>query len=56
MKLLLMIVFFGGLGYWVGANYSVPLWLIVILLVLGTGAWGLAEWKERQEASDRDSR
>lgn len=49
MKKIFMTVFIGGLGFWIGANRLLPLWLIVVMAVLGVACWGASEWMERRE-------
>ncbi|WP_248747515.1 MULTISPECIES: hypothetical protein [unclassified Pseudomonas] len=56
MKRLLMTVFFGGLGVWIGSNRWLPLRCIVALAALGAVLWGLGEWLEHRGGSDDDSR
>ncbi len=51
MKQFLVTVVCAGAGFWLGAHRLVPLWLIVVLAVLGAGLWGVAEWIERRETS-----
>jgi hypothetical protein len=49
MGRVLSVLFFGGAGFWLGAYYRVPPWVIWSLLVLGTLMWILGEWLERRE-------
>ncbi|AZD52736.1 hypothetical protein C4K19_0930 [Pseudomonas chlororaphis subsp. aurantiaca] len=51
MKQFLVTVVCAGAGFWLGAHRLVPLWLIVVLAVLGAGLWGVAEWIERRDAN-----
>ena len=49
MKKILIGVFFAGLGFWIGANHLLPLWLIVVMAVIGLICWGVGEWMERRD-------
>lgn len=49
MKQFWVTVVYAGVGFWLGAHRLVPLWLIVVLAVLGAGLCGVAEWVERRE-------
>jgi fatty acid desaturase len=49
MRQLMALILCAWVGFWFGANHLVPLWLIVVLAVLGAGCWGAAEWLEHQE-------
>jgi len=42
-------VFFAGLGFWIGANRLLPVWLIVVLGVVGAVTWCVAEWLDRRD-------
>ncbi|MNG25630.1 hypothetical protein D3C84_1105120 [compost metagenome] len=50
MKQMLVTVVCAGAGFYLGAHRLVPLWLIIVLAVLGAGLWGLAEWLERLDS------
>lgn len=50
MRRIWAVVFCGGAGFWLDAHYQVPQWGLWSLLVLGTLAWGLANWMEWREA------
>ena len=39
----------GSAGFWLGANYQVPEWMLWSLVILGTLMWILGEWIERRE-------
>jgi hypothetical protein len=49
MGRVLSVLVFGGAGFWLGAYYRVPPWVLWSLLVLGTLMWILGEWLERRE-------
>lgn len=54
MKKIFMGGFFVWLGFWIGANRLLPLWLIVVMAVFGVICWGVAEWMERREGQHDD--
>lgn len=35
-------------GFCVGSHWPAPLWVIVVLWVVGGALWALAEWLERR--------
>ncbi|MGX0954490.1 hypothetical protein AB7M18_000618 [Pseudomonas viridiflava] len=43
-----------GLGFWLGAYRLVPIWLVIVLAILGAGLWGVAECIERRRGVDED--
>lgn len=42
-------------GFWIGSNRLLPLWAITVLVILGVGLRGLAEWLERREDHSDDA-
>lgn len=54
VKKIFLGVFFAGIGFWIGANRLLPLWLIVVLGVIGAVTWCVAEWMERREGHRDD--
>ena len=36
-------------GFCVGSRWPAPLWVIVLLWVVGVALWVMAEWLERRE-------
>lgn len=51
MKQFWVTVVCAGAGFWLGAHRLIPLWLIVVLAVLGAGFWGVAKLIERRETN-----
>lgn len=56
MKRIFLGVFFAGVGFWIGANRLLPLWLIVVLGLIGAVTWCVAEWMGRREGARDDDR
>lgn len=54
MKKIFAGVIFAGLGFWIGSHRLLPLWLIVVLGVIGAVTWCVAEWMERKERARDD--
>lgn len=49
MRRIWSMILCGSAGFWLGANYQVPEWMLWSLVVLGTLMWILGEWIERRE-------
>ncbi|MCQ4313716.1 hypothetical protein NAV33_17745 [Pseudomonas stutzeri] len=49
-----MTVLIAGLGFWLGANRLLPLWLISAIAVFGLACWATVEWMERAERRQDD--
>lgn len=56
MKQIFLGVFFAGLGFWIGANRLLPLWLIMVLGLIGVVTWCVVEWMDRREGPRDDDR
>lgn len=56
MKKIFLGVVFAGVGFWIGANRLLPVWLIVVLGVIGAAALCVAEWMDRREGQRNDNR
>ena len=56
MKRLRTVLFFGGLGFWIGTNLWLPPCSIVLLTVLGALLWGWGALLEHREGADHDER
>ena len=54
MKKLFTTVLIAWMGYWIGANRWLPLWMIALLAVAGIVCWLVAEWMELAEGNSDD--
>lgn len=48
MRTVLLCLGLAGAGFGVGSHWPAPLWVIVLLWVVGIALWVLAEWLERR--------
>ena len=54
MRKVLIAAICAGLGFWLGAYRLVPIWLVIVLAVVGAGLWSLGECIERRRRSPED--
>lgn len=43
----------GCAGLWMGTHFQIPFIVVGLLAALGTSLWGLAEWSDHREGSDK---
>lgn len=48
MRMVLLCLGLASAGFCVGSHWPAPLWVIVVLWVVGVALWVLAEWLERR--------
>lgn len=53
MEKMIKTVLIAWLGYWIGANRLIPLWMVPVLAVAGLVYWLVAEWMEREEGKNQ---
>ncbi|CAM3296513.1 MFS transporter [Pseudomonas floridensis] len=54
MRKAMIAVCCAGLGFCLGVYRLVPIWLVIVLAILGAGLWGAGECIERRKSAGGD--